>query len=86
MGGNFLGVSVETFDERPIVDPGFPRDWGANPPGRAGAPTYNFAKFSQKLHKIDRIWRIPPLGPPDIISLEVTFYCCMFSVISEERF
>ena len=24
--------------------------------GRGGAPTYDFAKFSEKLHEIDRIW------------------------------
>ena len=34
-----------------------------------GAPTYDFAKFSQKLHEIERIWaprgggRTPPLDP-----------------------
>ena len=40
--------------------------WGANSPG--GAPTYDFAKFSQKLHEIERIWapgggRAPPAPP-----------------------
>ena len=30
-----------------VADPGFPR---------GGAPTYNFAKISQKLHEIERIW------------------------------
>ena len=30
------------------------RGGGANSPG--GAPTYDFAKFSQKLHEIERIW------------------------------
>ena len=30
------------------------RGGGANSPG--GAPTYNFAKFSQKLHEFERIW------------------------------
>ena len=35
-----------------------------------GAPTYDFAKFSQKLHEIERIWTRggaslpPPLDPP----------------------
>ena len=38
----------------PVVDTGFPRGGGANSPG--GAPTYDFAKFSQKLHEIERIW------------------------------
>ena len=37
-----------------VADPGFPRGGGANFPG--GAPTYDFAKFSQKLHEIERIW------------------------------
>ena len=54
-----------------MVDPGFPRGGGANSPG--GAPTYDFAKISQKLHEIERIWtpggdarplRPPPLDPP----------------------
>ena len=44
---------------------------GCQLPG--GAPTYEFAKFSQKLHEIERIWtpgggarvpRAPPLDPP----------------------
>ena len=30
------------------------RGGGANSPG--GLPTYDFAKFSQKLHDIERIW------------------------------
>ena len=38
----------------PVADPGFPRGGGAKCPGRA--PTYNFAKFFQKLHEIERIW------------------------------
>ena len=42
-----------------LADPGFP-------PGGAttlwGASTYDFAKFSQKLHEIERIWT--PLDPP----------------------
>ena len=41
----------------PVADPGFPRVEGANPPrggGRRG-PTYDFAKFSQKFHEIERI-------------------------------
>ena len=42
------------LDKLPVADPGFPRGGGANSPG--GAPTYDFAKFSQKLHEIERIW------------------------------
>ena len=37
----------------PVADPGFPRG-GA--PALQGAPTYDFAKFSQKLHDIETIW------------------------------
>ena len=36
-----------------VVDLGFPRGGGAN---HAGVSTYDFAKFSQKLHEIERIW------------------------------
>ena len=46
-----------------VADPGFPRGGGAN---SRGAPTYDFAKFSQKLHEIERTW-IPgwrPSRPP----------------------
>ena len=44
-----------------MADPGFPRGGGANSPGvGVGTPTYDFAKFSQKLHEIERIWT-PPL-------------------------
>ena len=35
-----------------VADPGFRRGGGANP---RGAPTYDFAKFSQKLHEIEII-------------------------------
>ena len=49
-----------------VTDPGFPRGGGANSPGEA--PTYDFAKFSPKLHEIERIWtpmgaRIPCASP-----------------------
>ena len=37
-----------------VADPGFPPGGGTNYP--EGAPTYDFAKFSQKLHEIERIW------------------------------
>ena len=49
---------------RAVADLGFPRDRGANSRGGGGrAPTYDFAKISQKLHEIDRIWT-RPLRPP----------------------
>ena len=37
-----------------MADPGFPRGVGANPP--EWVPTYDLAKFSQKLYEIERIW------------------------------
>ena len=37
-----------------MADPGFPRGGGRQLP--RGAPTYDFAKNSQKLHEIERIW------------------------------
>ena len=36
-----------------MADPGFPRGGGANP---SGVLTYDFAKVSQNLHEIERIW------------------------------
>ena len=36
----------------PGADPGFPVVGGANPPG---VPTYDFAKFCEKLHEIKKI-------------------------------
>ena len=53
----------------------FPEEGAPTP---RGAPTYDFAKFSQKLHEIERIWipwgraslaPPPPLDPPLQISL-----------------
>ena len=38
---------------KPGADPGFPVGGGANPPG--GAPTYDFAKFCEKLSEIEKI-------------------------------
>ena len=45
--------------QKTVADPGFPRGGGANSP-EGGQPTYDFAKFSQKLHEIKRIWT--PVG------------------------
>ena len=58
-----------------VADPGFPRGGGANSPG--GAPTYDFAKFFQKLHEIERIWA--PRGggaslAPPLRSATVIYY------------
>ena len=38
---------------RSVADPGFPE---VRAPTLQGAPTYDFAKISQKLHEIERIW------------------------------
>ena len=40
------------------ADPGFPVGGGTDP--RGGAPTYNFVKFSEKLHEIEIILGAPP--------------------------
>ena len=37
-----------------------------------GAPTYDFAKFFQKLYEIERISLVPPLDPP----LHYLEHCC----------
>ena len=47
-----LFVLMLMISQWPIQD--FPEE-GA-PTLQGGAPTYNFAKFSQKLHEIERIW------------------------------
>ena len=46
------------------ADPGFPVWEGRQP---SGAPTYDFAKFCEKLHEIENILGSrgrPPLNPP----------------------
>ena len=47
------------------ADPGLPVGGCANPPG-GGTPTYDFAKFCEKLHEIEKILGlgVPPLDPP----------------------
>ena len=49
-------VDVSFVDKQPpylsVEDPGFPQGGGANPSG--GTPTYNLAKFSHKLHEIEK--------------------------------
>ena len=57
--GNFNSITcchdtLQLYTWTTVADPGFPRGGGANSPG--GASTYDFAKFSQKLHEIERIW------------------------------
>ena len=46
--------SLNNIESDPGADPGFPVGGGANPPG-GGAPTYDFAKFCEKLHEIENI-------------------------------
>ena len=68
------GFNLSSIDLS-VADPGFPRGGGTNSP-QGGAPTYHFARFSQKLHEIERIWAPgggtrpsrPPLDPPVLIS------------------
>ena len=53
VGGGVGGLLAGT-------DRGFPVGGGANPPG---APAYDFAKISEKLHEIEQIlgrWGAPP--------------------------
>ena len=53
-----------------VVDPGFPR---------GGAPIFDFAKFSQKLHEIERIWT--PGGSKILLCRSATAFClCDFSI------
>ena len=67
-----------------VADLGFPRGGGANSPG-GGAPAYDFAKISQNLHEIERIWT--PGGAarpkfyyvdPPLISLDCSLKICQF--------
>ena len=66
---NLFSVADLGFPRRgPGADPGFPVGGGANP--LAGAPTYDFAKFCEKLHEIEKILGRrggtgrAPLNPP----------------------
>ena len=59
----------------------FPEEGAPTPQGLGGAPTYEFAKFPQKLHEIERIWTpgggtslTPPLDQP----LPCTVYYSIF--------
>ena len=66
------------------ADPGFPIAGGDNPPG--GAATYDFAKFREKLHEIEKILGRrggrAPGAPPPISATEwvnmITFTGCIF--------
>ena len=70
---------ISRSERIPVADPGFPRGGGANP---GGALTYDFAKFSQKLHAIERIWtggRRVSLAPP--LDLSLNFTCLLEWVV-----
>ena len=65
-GKSPLSESFGIFSPKTVADPGFPQ--GGAPTPRGGAPTYDFAKISQKLYEIERIWtprgaRVP-CAPP----------------------
>ena len=51
------------------ADPGFPVGGGSNHPGTL-ASTYNFVKFSQKLHEIEKIWTVGD-GTTDLVLIQV---------------
>ena len=57
-----------------VADPGFPRGGGAN---SLGGANIRFAKFSEKLHEIERIWtpggRVPH-APPSVRHWKVMVY------------
>ena len=59
-----------------VADPGFPRGGGANSPG--GSPTYDFAKFPQKLHEIERI---RPRGGGERVSRLLRSATALFSIV-----
>ena len=59
-----------------VADPGFPKGGGTNSRG-GGAPTYDVAKFSQKLHEIKRIWT-PGVCIPHAHLRSATAYGCVF--------
>ena len=53
---------------RTVADPGFPRGEGANqnePTPKVDVKSYYLANFSQKLHKIEKIWT-PRWGRPSL--------------------
>ena len=64
---DLLSVFIWYFVVNTGADSGFPVGGGANPPGSS---TYNFAKLSEKLHKIEKVLGMgtragdAPLDPP----------------------
>ena len=54
----------------PGADPGFRIGGSANPPG---VPTYDFAKFCEKLHEIEKIWAVGRRPPPKSATEYYTF-------------
>ena len=60
-------ITINRHPPSPVADPGFPRGGGANSLGGGrGAPTYNFAQISPKLHLDARGGggRVPHAPPP----------------------
>ena len=58
-------IQVPNYCNEPVTDPGFPRSGGGQL--FRGEPTYDFAKFPQKLNEIERIRTLrgcAPLAPP----------------------
>ena len=53
-------------------------------PTLRGAPTYDFAKISQKLHEIERIG--PPLDPPLTLSEVLKKSDCFIMAVCENFF
>ena len=53
-GSDIIQRLPPPWTDKPVEDLGFPQVGGAN--SSVGAPTYDFAKISQKLHEIERIW------------------------------
>ena len=65
----------------------FPEEGAPTPQG--GAPTYEIAKFSEKLHEIERIWTPrggarpsrPPLDPPMTCMSPSNSPCSCFKIV-----
>ena len=74
-----MGTTINILSSA-VADPGFPRGGGANSPG--GVPTYDFAKFSQKLHEIERIWTPRGARVPRVPLRSATVQVCIGKIVS----
>ena len=80
----FTKQQIDIYIDLTGVDPGFHVGGGAKPLGR-GAPTYDFVKFSEKLHEIEKILDrkgggapgAPPLNPSlfNLFNVSWFVYC-----------